>query len=222
MNKEGMYAMLMHMKQAKNQDVVCCTGRARVYTIEQELYLKNLLREIPDDEIQNFEENNEKKEELNLKQNDEKNNEEIVRNDTAVVIEDENKYDDIDESFYKWWTNDILKSLDDNSDIMDGDSGGVDVFYKIQDIEFDHRLTINAHLRACQMFEFEALYGTIGCYLLGGFLPVIPGPCGFYRSKYLLMNEVRGWYFEKINQKNDPNNINLVLGNMKLAEDRIL
>eukprot|EP01083_Nonionella_stella_P029187 80435_1 len=82
--------------------------------------------------------------------------------------------------------------------------------------------SIGSHLRYCQMFEFEALYGTIGAYLLGGFLPVIPGPCGFYRSEYVLQDSIRGWYFDKIAEQNDVNNINLTLGNMKLAEDRIL
>ena len=184
LNEEGLYKMVMHMKKSKNHDVVCCTGRARVYTIEQELHLQTLLREDYDfkDEIETENKDDEKRE---------------------------------NEQEQKWWNKDIF--FDDNNDNEQDHA-----FYNIQDIESDHRLTMNAHLRSCQMFEFEALYGTIGCYLLGSFLPVIPGPCGLYRSSYLLPDQVRMWYFDKINKKNDPTNIDLVLGNMKLAEDRIL
>eukprot|EP01084_Bolivina_argentea_P059574 108815_1 len=105
--------------------------------------------------------------------------------------------------------NDICNVLPTkNIDVKESDDNkNANAFYKIQDMKYDYGLSIIAHLRHCQMFEFEALYGTIGCYLFGGFLP---GPCGFYRSKYLLKFEVRGWYLDKINQKNDVNNMDLV------------
>ena len=76
-------------------------------------------------------------------------------------------------------------------------------------------------MRACQIFEFEALYGIIGAYLLGGFLPVIPGPCGLYRSKDVLNNNVRDMYFDAVNEKKDSGYA-LTLGNMQLAEDRYI
>ena len=208
LNEEGLYKMVMTMKKSKNQDVVCCTGRARVYTIEQELDLQNLLREDYDykEETEESEtdyglqtEDDDEKKALDTESEQEKDNDDDDdNNDNQEMDGETNK---------RWWDNDIFfNDADDKDnksktkiDIMSSgdDNGEDDVFYNIQDLESDHRLTMNAHLRSCQMFEFEALYGTIGSYLLGSFLPVIPGPCGFYRSEYLLLDQVRGWYFEK-------------------------
>eukprot|EP01083_Nonionella_stella_P268571 907984_1 len=183
LNPRGLYQMVMHMNDSKNQDVVCCTGRARVYNIGQESHFKYLTREEP----------------------------------TEPLVAGEHSRPDRSN---KWWKHEIFKMDDDDQSI----SSFGNIVYNIQDSGGDQNrlFSINAHLRCCQMFEFEALYGTIGCYLLGGFMPVIPGPCGFYRSKYMLRDKVRGWYFDKINEKNDMNNVNLITGNMKLAEDRIL
>ena len=54
----------MHLEKSKNHSVVCCTGRARVYTIEQELDLQNLIRKDYDykDEIETENKDDEKRE----------------------------------------------------------------------------------------------------------------------------------------------------------------
>eukprot|EP01084_Bolivina_argentea_P275435 469733_1 len=36
LNDDGLYRMVKHMARKKNRDVVCCTGKARIYTIKQE------------------------------------------------------------------------------------------------------------------------------------------------------------------------------------------
>jgi len=76
-------------------------------------------------------------------------------------------------------------------------------------------------MRLIQLFDFEssnALYN--GAYAFAGFLPVVPGPCGLYRSIDLLNDNVRYWYFDVVNK--DPSETGMILGNLKIAEDRIL
>ena len=76
-------------------------------------------------------------------------------------------------------------------------------------------------LRKVQSFDFEStnsLYN--GAFSLGGTLPVIPGPCGLYRANDILQDKVRDWYFDTVNK--EPSETGLVLGNLKIAEDRIL
>jgi len=81
--------------------------------------------------------------------------------------------------------------------------------------------SLDTILRNVQLFDFETsnvLYN--GAFSLGGCLPVIPGPCGLYRASDLLQNNVRDWYFDIVNE--EPSNTGLVLGNLRIAEDRIL
>ena len=81
--------------------------------------------------------------------------------------------------------------------------------------------TIANLLRNVQMYDFElanAVYN--GAFSLGGCLPVIPGPCGLYRASDILQDKVRDWYFGVVSV--DPDKTGLVLGNLKIAEDRIL
>ena len=76
-------------------------------------------------------------------------------------------------------------------------------------------------LRCCQLHDFELscmVYN--GAFSLGGVLPVIPGPCGLYRSTSVLNNDVRNEYFGALNANADK--VGIVLGNLKIAEDRLL
>ncbi len=76
-------------------------------------------------------------------------------------------------------------------------------------------------LRKIQLFDFElanAVYN--GAFHIGGLLPVIPGPCGIYRRKYILQDAVRNAYFEVVNK--NPDETGLIVGNLKIAEDRLL
>lgn len=76
-------------------------------------------------------------------------------------------------------------------------------------------------LRMVQLYDFElanAVYN--GAFSLGGFLPVVPGPCGLYRASDALQNAARDWYFGVVNE--EPDETGLVLGNLRIAEDRVL
>lgn len=75
-------------------------------------------------------------------------------------------------------------------------------------------------LRQIQSFDFESDHViTKSSFDSVGFLPVIPGPCGLYRSSELgtLKQGVARQYFSLINQ----DATDLVFGNVQLAEDRI-
>lgn len=72
-----------------------------------------------------------------------------------------------------------------------------------------------------QLYDFESsnvIYN--GAFSLGGMLPVVPGPCGMYRASNLRNDRVRGYYFKTVNE--DPDKTGMVLGNLRIAEDRIL
>lgn len=76
-------------------------------------------------------------------------------------------------------------------------------------------------LSLVQLYDFESsnvIYN--GAFSLGGLLPVIPGPCGLYRASNLLDDDVRNYYFETVNK--DPDQTGMVLGNLRIAEDRII
>eukprot|EP01103_Thecamoeba_quadrilineata_P002515 TRINITY_DN12465_c0_g1_i1.p1 TRINITY_DN12465_c0_g1~~TRINITY_DN12465_c0_g1_i1.p1 ORF type:complete len:799 (+),score=122.11 TRINITY_DN12465_c0_g1_i1:135-2531(+) len=90
---------------------------------------------------------------------------------------------------------------------------------KLQGCE-DGTLSIENYYRLVQTFDFEsAITCYSGAFSLFGFLPVIPGPCGLFR-----MSDIRGapldWYFKNVNQ--DPDTAGILLGNLLLAEDRLL
>eukprot|EP01084_Bolivina_argentea_P227941 385056_1 len=55
---------------------------------------------------------------------------------------------------------------------------------------------------------------------LFNFQPVIPGPCGLYRSKHVFNGNVINKYFELMNKSNASTE--LISGNLRLVEDRLL
>ena len=74
--------------------------------------------------------------------------------------------------------------------------------------------------RAAIMFDYEAGFASfVGAFALFGFLPVVPGPCGLYHRR-TLQGEPLERYFEILQQS--PQETGLVLGNLRLAEDRVL
>lgn len=114
----------------------------------------------------------------------------------------------------------LTKDLDKNNKLS-GVTGRQRVMTRAQQgtdvsvFSFGHILT---HM---QLFDFElanAVYN--GAFSLGGLLPVIPGPCGLYRATDMLQNSVRDSYFNVVNE--EPDKTGIVLGNLRIAEDRIL
>ena len=82
-------------------------------------------------------------------------------------------------------------------------------------------LSMDYILRMTQRCDFElstCVYNP--AFSIFGFLPVIPGPCGMYRCEDALQDDARNWYFDVINAT--PNETGLILGNLKIAEDRVL
>eukprot|EP00004_Rigifila_ramosa_P027605 TRINITY_DN9053_c0_g1_i5.p1 TRINITY_DN9053_c0_g1~~TRINITY_DN9053_c0_g1_i5.p1 ORF type:complete len:1253 (+),score=336.12 TRINITY_DN9053_c0_g1_i5:3-3761(+) len=76
-------------------------------------------------------------------------------------------------------------------------------------------------LRNVQLYDYEASLALfVGPFALLGMLPVIPGPCGLFRTSCLVDSEHRplDQYFEAV----EPDEIKMVSGNLLLAEDRIL
>ena len=71
-----------------------------------------------------------------------------------------------------------------------------------------------------QAYDFEASFACYnGSFALGGFLPVVPGPCGLYR-KSDICGKAADWYFDIVNQS--PAETGMLLGNLRIAEDRVL
>jgi hypothetical protein len=75
-------------------------------------------------------------------------------------------------------------------------------------------------LRSIQAFDFESgLCVFNGMHALAGFLPVVPGPCGLFRTSAVtpqILARVRSICGSK------PSDDDLVIANLKIAEDRIL
>ena len=114
----------------------------------------------------------------------------------------------------------LIKQMD-NDNNLSAVTGRQRVMTREQQGTYESMFSFAHVLRNIQMFDFElsnSVYN--GAFSLGGFLPVIPGPCGMYRAKHLLQDAVRDWYFGVVNS--DPNNTGSVLGNLKIAEDRVL
>ena len=116
----------------------------------------------------------------------------------------------------------LVKYLDYNENCC-----GVTGRQRVMNRDMQHRRRIESRcsieylLRLTQQYDFELA----GCvfnptYHFIGFLPVLPGPCGLYRTKDVTRDEARGWYFKIVNQ--NPSETGLILGNLKIAEDRIL
>ena len=109
----------------------------------------------------------------------------------------------------------------DNNETYSAATGRQRVMSRDQQGTYEPTLSIAYMLRMVQMYDFElanAVYN--GAFSIGGCLPVIPGPCGLYRSSDVLQDAVRDWYFNVIAE--EPENTGLILGNLKIAEDRIL
>ena len=114
----------------------------------------------------------------------------------------------------------LINHLDNNEDVSVA-TGRQRVMTKEQQGTDEHFFSLSTILRNVQLFDFEssnALYN--GAFSIGGYLPVIPGPCGVYRSRDILVDSVRYWYFDIVNQ--EPAQTGLILGNLRIAEDRIL
>ena len=114
----------------------------------------------------------------------------------------------------------LVNDLDKNKYLC-GVTGRQRVMMRDQQGSTESIFSIGYVWRMVQLYDFEyANTGYNGAFALGGLLPVIPGPCGLYRSSDLLQNRVRDSYFDIVNE--EPSNTGIVLGNLRIAEDRIL
>ena len=114
----------------------------------------------------------------------------------------------------------LIKDLDKNSDLT-AVTGRQRLMTRKQQGSGESVFSFSYALRNIQLFDFElanAVYN--GAFSLGGLLPVIPGPCGLYRAADLLQDRVRDSYFNVVNE--EPHKTGLILGNLRIAEDRIL
>ncbi len=112
---------------------------------------------------------------------------------------------------YEMDNNDNVVVATGRQRVMSADMQGVD----------EKIFSVGYFLRQIQLFDFEmsnAVYN--GAFSIGGFLPVIPGPCGLYRSSVMLEEDVRNCYFKLVDKT--YRNTDIILGNLKIAEDRIL
>ena len=114
----------------------------------------------------------------------------------------------------------LARELDDNQDLC-AVTGRQRLMSKQQQGSSARMLSFATVLRMIQLYDFESsnvLYN--GAFSLGGMLPVIPGPCGLYRAKHILVDRVRNAYFDLVNK--EPSEKGLILGGLCIAEDRIL
>lgn len=114
----------------------------------------------------------------------------------------------------------LVKSLDKNKKMV-AVTGRQRVMSRLQQGSSESFFSLETMLRMVQMFDFESsntIYN--GAFSIGGLLPVIPGPCSMYRASNLLDDNVRNYYFETVNK--DPDSTGITLGNLKIAEDRVL
>ena len=122
--------------------------------------------------------------------------------------------------FHKACLYHLINHMDNNSKTSVA-TGRQRVMTKEQQGTNEDYFSLGTLLRMVQLFDFETsntLYN--GAFSLGGCLPVVPGPCGLYRSSDMLQNNVRDWYFDIVNE--EPSETGIVLGNLRIAEDRIL
>ncbi len=114
----------------------------------------------------------------------------------------------------------LVKALDKDKKMI-GVTGRQRVMTNDQQGSSDGLFSLGRMLRMVQLYDFESsntIYNP--AFSIGGLLPVIPGPCGLYRTSNLLDDNVRSYYFNKVYE--EPDKTGLVLGNLKIAEDRIL
>lgn len=94
------------------------------------------------------------------------------------------------------------------------------VMTKAQQGSDEHLFSLATMYRLAQCYDYESSFACfMGAFALFGFLPVIPGPCGLYRASDML-GAPRDWYFDVVNT--DPDKSGMVLGNLRIAEDRVL
>ena len=122
--------------------------------------------------------------------------------------------------YNKWMLYHLARKLDKNSNMV-AVTGRQRLMSRTQQNSDVGTFSLGNMLSLVQLYDFESsnvIYN--GAFSLGGLLPVVPGPCGLYRADNLLDDRVRGYYFETVNK--DPDQTGMVLGNLKIAEDRIL
>lgn len=122
--------------------------------------------------------------------------------------------------YSNWCLFHLVKSLDGNPKMV-AVTGRQRLMSKKQQGSHESTISLATWLRMVQLYDFESsnvIYN--GAFSLGGMLPVIPGPCGLYRASNILDDNVRDYYFNTVNQ--DPDTTGMVLGNLRIAEDRIL
>ena len=84
----------------------------------------------------------------------------------------------------------------------------------------EHLLSFTTWFRLAIMYDYEASFACfMGAFALSGFLPVIPGPCGLYRRRYLEGTPLHE-YFELLEK--EPSETGIIQGNLRIAEDRVL
>ena len=114
----------------------------------------------------------------------------------------------------------LVDELDNHKDLC-ATTGRQRLMTRDQQGSREPKYSFGYFLRKIQLFDFElanAVYN--GAFDLGGLLPVIPGPCGMYRAEDLLTDKVRDAYFNLVNE--EPSKTGIVLGNLRIAEDRVL
>jgi cellulose synthase/poly-beta-1,6-N-acetylglucosamine synthase-like glycosyltransferase len=118
----------------------------------------------------------------------------------------------------------LVKSMDKDSNMV-ATTGRQRLMSKKQQGSDESIISLGYILRHVQTFDFEAsnvIYNgafSFGSSYLGGFLPVVPGPCGLYRASAILCDKVRDYYFSTI--ETNPDEAGIIVSNMKTAEDRI-
>ncbi|XWV24676.1 hypothetical protein QJ856_gp1107 [Tupanvirus deep ocean] len=122
--------------------------------------------------------------------------------------------------YNNWCIYHLCRSLDKNPKLV-ATTGRQRLMSKKQQGSTESSFSLETILRMVQLYDFESsnvIYN--GAFSLGGMLPVIPGPCGMYRATNLRDDNVRDYYFSTVNE--DPDKTGMVLGNLRIAEDRIL
>ena len=122
--------------------------------------------------------------------------------------------------YNNWCLYHLVRSLDTHSKMV-AVTGRQRLMSKKQQGSNEGFFSLDKILRDVQLYDFESsnvIYN--GAFSLGGLLPVIPGPCGLHRASNILNDRVRGYYFDMVNK--DPDQTGLVMGNLRIAEDRIL
>lgn len=122
--------------------------------------------------------------------------------------------------YNNWLLYHLAKKLDKNPDMV-AVTGRQRLMSRAQQGSNVGTFSLGNMISLVQLYDFESsnvIYN--GAFSLGGLLPVIPGPCGLYRASNLLSNSVRNYYFDTVNK--DPDQTGMVLGNLRIAEDRVL